>query len=197
MSSPTLLVPPRIERISRTHEVSIAAPAERVFALTSPAGEYEWIEGWSCQMVYPPSGAMEEGCIFRERLSGPLLVGWPVGPTTWVVNRHSTATLEEEFHVFFARAALGRQKVTVRRTGSDSCALSIEFTLTALDERANRLVMRPATARKVEGMVSYLGESLKHYCETGTMLDRYGFLRRRGLRHGPVIHGWLRRLGLA
>lgn len=195
MTKAVSVVPPRIERVTRAHQVAIAAPAERVFPLASPAGEYEWIEGWSCEMVYPPSGAMQEGCIFRERLSGPLFAGWPAGPTTWIVERYVPEALEVRFLLVFARDLLGHLAVRGTPTAAGACNLSLELTLTALDERANSRVS--AAGRKARALVEYLGEGLKHYAETGAMLDRQRFLSERGLRHGARIHGLMRKLGLA
>ncbi len=195
MAAPTSLAPARIERISRTRRETIAAPAEHVFGLLSPVAEYDWIEGWSCEIVYPPSGTMEEGCTFHENMSAPFLLGRR-GPTTWVVTRHTAPTLQVEFLLFLGRVALGKLAVTGEGIDSGSSAFSFAFTLTALSERSNRLV-NAATAQRVEAMVGFLARALKHYCETGRMLGKKQILRDHGFHHGPRLIGFLRKLGLA
>lgn len=194
MSRPTRFVPPSIARIERTRRVAIAAPAGRVFELASPLGEYDWIDGWSCDLVYPPSGAMEAGCIFREPMSGPFLLGHP-RPTTWVVVRHDATALEVAFHLHLGESALGELVVQGERLGDDRSAFTFRLVLTALSPGANRLVAERAAPR-VEAMIGFLSAALEHHCETGGILSREALLREHGLRHGPWLLGVLRHLGL-
>lgn len=192
MTRPAALVPPPIASVSCTRRRAIAAPAERVFSLASPLGEYDWIDGWRCDLVFPPSGAMQEGCVFNERLSAPFLLGRP-GRTTWVVTRHDPATLDVAFLVFVGGAALARLDVKGERLGANGCAFTWTFALTALSEREGTLVDRP----RVEALVGFLSEALARYCETGALLRRDELLRARGFRHGTRLLRLLRWLRLA
>jgi hypothetical protein len=135
---------------------------------------------------------MEEGCIFHERLTTPFLLRRP-GRTTWVVTRHDPATLEVEFLVFLGGAALASLVVDGERLGTDRCAFTWTFTLTALSPSSGKLV----EARRVDAMVGFLSEALAHYCETGKILAKAELLREHGFNHGSFILNVLQKLGLA
>lgn len=53
----------------------ISAPPEAVFPLLCPVREYEWIDGWTSQVIFSDSGVAEENCIFK---SGFLDMIWNV-----------------------------------------------------------------------------------------------------------------------
>ena len=44
--------------------------AEKIFPLLCPVREYEWIEHWSCDLLYSASGVNEKGCAFRSKYPG-------------------------------------------------------------------------------------------------------------------------------
>ena len=66
------------------HEETIKATIGKLFPLACPVAEYKWIDGWDFEMVYSECGAMEEHCIFRERLTGAFLFADPDLETTWI-----------------------------------------------------------------------------------------------------------------
>ena len=55
------------KRVVRSEVIGLPAPPDRVFPLFTPAGEKLWVEGWDPEMVYPESGATEEGMVFTTR----------------------------------------------------------------------------------------------------------------------------------
>ena len=68
----------RTKRAVTEYSGEIGAPPEAVFPLLCPVREYEWLDGWTCEMIYSQSGVAEENCIFRT----------PLGPSTWNVDRY-------------------------------------------------------------------------------------------------------------
>ena len=56
------------------------APPEAVFPLLCPVREYEWLEGWACEMIYSESGVAEANCIFETKFKGE--------SATWTVSRY-------------------------------------------------------------------------------------------------------------
>jgi hypothetical protein len=62
-------------------DVRISAPAARVFPLLCPVREFDWIDLWSCDLIYSDSGVAEYNCIFQTDREGE-------GKRTWVVNRY-------------------------------------------------------------------------------------------------------------
>ncbi len=66
--------------IVREHEFTVPAPPARVFPLLCPSREYEWLPGWSCELLRSRTGVAELECVFRTvRPEG--------GVMTWVVSR--------------------------------------------------------------------------------------------------------------
>ncbi|MFQ5415698.1 MAG: hypothetical protein ACE5FL_01495 [Myxococcota bacterium] len=76
------------ERIRITQEGRINAPVDRVFPLACPDEEYKWIDEWTCDLVYSESGKVEDGCIFTEKRSVPMLHDSDDGATTWYTVLH-------------------------------------------------------------------------------------------------------------
>ena len=50
---------------------SVDAPPEVVFPLLCPVREYEWLEDWTCEMVFSESGVAEEDCVSAASRSCP------------------------------------------------------------------------------------------------------------------------------
>ncbi len=59
-------------RVSHTYTMTIAADAATIFPLLCPVREFDWIDVWSCDVVYSESGVAELGC---ERLRHYLRTG--------------------------------------------------------------------------------------------------------------------------
>ncbi len=66
-----------------TYAGVIGAIPEAIFPLLCPVREYEWLDGWKCEMVYSDSGVAEDNCIFKTAYSGIM---------TWYVSRYEPPT---------------------------------------------------------------------------------------------------------
>lgn len=144
-----------------TAEMSLAGPPERVFPLLCPVREYDWIESWSCVMVFSESGVAELGCIFvTSDHHDP-------GDEVWTVSRY-----EPNRAIEFVRVLPGRWvtkldiALTPRQDGTTSARWTI--TQTALTE-AGAAGMDAARERMV-AVPPRLELELNHYLTTGEML---------------------------
>lgn len=72
----------RAKAVAYHHTGKVSAAPEAVFPLLCPIREYEWIEGWKCELIHSVSGVAEEGCIFKTSFADPL------NPMTWVCSRY-------------------------------------------------------------------------------------------------------------
>ncbi len=149
---------PNLVRLSYAHDV--AAPADRLFPLLCPVREYEWIEGWECELVHTFSGLIEEGCVFVTHR--------PVeGTTTWVTTEHDPAARR----VAFVRVTEGRRVVRmalrVEPLGEQRCRLHIQYELTGIDaagrEEARRAV---ETGEPWAGVAAALAEKAERFLTT-------------------------------
>jgi hypothetical protein len=159
---------PRNQRVHCTHDMAIHAPAGKVFSLLCPVAEYEWIPGWDCTLVFTRSGANEEGCIFTEKIMGPVLLGSPAS-STWITNCYDEEHGHIGFVIFVHDKAVIRYDVTLTDWDNGLTHVEMEFEITPLDDELGSLSSEEVRARLMT-IVEFLCSALKHYCETGEML---------------------------
>jgi hypothetical protein len=158
MTNPQAPVP-NLVRLSYAHDV--AAPADRLFPLLCPVREYEWIEGWECELVHTSSGLVEDGCVFVTRR--------PVeGTTTWVTTAHDPVARR----VAFVRVSEGRRVVRmalqVEPLGPERCRLHIVYDVTGIDPAGREEARRAAeTGEPYAGIAAALAGKVERYLTTG------------------------------
>lgn len=156
------------ERIQIAQTGRIDAPVERVFPLACPYEEYKWIDGWDCDIIHSKSGRIEDGCIFTETRSVPLLHDSHDGVTTWYAVLHDPESFRLHF-VLVTPISIIKYRIEMEDLGDATTSVNLDLTLTALNERGNAFIHRGGKER-VSAMLAGLGRMLKHYCETGEML---------------------------
>jgi hypothetical protein len=147
-------------RRSFPHTARLEAAPETLFPLFCPTREYDWIEGWSCELLHSVSGFAETGAIFRT----PAPHGR--GAMTWVIARHEPARAVE-----FACVAEGlvmRLLIRIEAAGAGSI---VHWTreYTALDGPTTTWLEALAEA-DVAARTALLFERLAHYARTGVLL---------------------------
>ena len=156
------------KRMQVTQEGRINAPVDQVFPLACPYEEYKWIDGWDCDITYSESGKIEDGCIFTEDRSVPLLHDAEGGATTWYAVLYEP----DDFHLHFVLLtdiSIIKYKIEMEAAGDGATAIELDMVLTARNERGNTFIAGDGR-KKVSAMLMGLGHMLKHYCETGEML---------------------------
>ncbi len=143
------------------------APPEAIFPLLCPVREYDWIDGWSSEMVYSESGGGEDNCIFRERLSS-VLFGSPA-PTTWIITLDDPDDFRRHF-VILNDELVRKAEVSIEDSGNGFSTVTWTTTATTLNEKGNEGF--DDLEDKVQFMLRFVATSLKHYCETGRILPR-------------------------
>jgi hypothetical protein len=159
---------PKNKRVYCTHTTEIHAPAGKVFTLLCPVAEYDWIDGWDCNLVFTESGANEEGCIFTEELMGPVLAG-STASTTWITNRYNEENRHIQFVIFVHDKAVVRYDVTLTDRDKGLTRAEMNFEITAMNDEIGHLSDEDIRARLMV-IVEFLAKALKHYCETGEIL---------------------------
>lgn len=159
---------PRGTRIILDYHEEIGAPSDKIFPLLCPVAEYDWIDNWSCTLIFTKSGVNEEGCIFTEKIMAPFLFGTDT-PTTWITNRYDPENHIIQFIIFAPDNAVVRY--TIRLTGMEQAKTGMDahFELTALNALIPGLNEEELKSRLL-GVITLITSSLKHYCETGKML---------------------------
>lgn len=149
--------------------VHLAAPVDRAFPLCCPVEEYRWIPGWKCELVHCPNERVEQGTVFREVISSPILAGSPFGKTTWTAVLHDPASHRLHFRLQTAHSD-SLYKIELEDDGAGDAQMELTFTCTALTERGERLISSNGAAR-IGFMLDFISMMLAHYCERGSCIS--------------------------
>lgn len=162
----------KAKRFTYRESVPLAAPADEAFPLLCPVREPEWLDGWSCDLLYTDSGVVEDGCVFITHAPGE-------DPTYFVTTVHDPA----DRRVVFVRLTPG-QKVILMELRVDpgdggASRLTGAFTVTALAPDGNALVdeLRATGGRALSLLTRKLAACLEHFVRTGTCLPRSAWPR--------------------
>ena len=156
------------KRIVSHHVEKINATPEQIFPLLCPIQEYKWIDGWQCEMVYSDSGAIENNCIFKEEKTSPILFDLST-PTYWMTSLYDPEKYRIQFVLLTGTMAVAKIDAEVQNLGEKLSSIAWTFTITSLNDEANKII-GAATEQKAKLILSVLGQSLKHYCETEELI---------------------------
>ena len=151
-------------QIIRSYTMSLDALPEAVFPLLCPVREYDWIEPWSCEVIFTRSGFADETCVFQTNF--PDDGGPDGGSRTWVVSRYEPPS-RIEFVVTGDDTAL-HYAIALCPDGEGTeatwCQRYTALTAVGRDRLAR------FTAETHEAEMRTLERMLAHYLETGTRL---------------------------
>lgn len=151
----------KAERVVKSYTMNLFAPPVDVFPLLCPVRESEWIEPWSCKMVYSASGLAENNAVFTTDFASQ------GGAETWVVCRY-----EKDRAIEFIRLAPGfkvnRLDVILAAAGESTTAVWTH-TYTGLSEAGNQWI-RALSDETFQLEKAALEKMLNHYLSTGAML---------------------------
>jgi hypothetical protein len=148
-------------RVTRSYTMTIDAPPAAVFPLLCPVREYEWIEPWSCDMIFSKSGLAENNAVFRTRFPAQ------GGEETWIVCRY-----EKDRAIAFIRLVPGFKvnRLDIDLTAAGDCTVLVwAHIYTGLSEPGNQWI-RALTDDAFRSEKAALGKMLNHYLKTGSML---------------------------
>jgi len=155
------------KRVEAAVTRKIMASPHKIFPLACPAEELRWIPQWDYQLIYSKSGVNESNCIFNEDKSGLHFFEKPM-TTTWITTTHDPVGYLIIFQIYLGGKAVIRLEIRFRAVGVNVSSVSWHMVFTALDDEANAMPVETIQAR-MELMMAFLADLLKHYCETGKM----------------------------
>lgn len=144
-----------------SHVMQLAAAPGEVFPLLCPVREYEWIDGWQCEMIHSASGVAEAGAVFRTSFAqdGPI--------DTWVISRYEPPRAIEFVRVNPLRAI--HYAIHLESEDAEHSGWRWTQTLTGLDAEGEALVAA-VDAKVFAQKIAVLEAKLAHFLITGTML---------------------------
>jgi hypothetical protein len=118
------------ERKKMFSEAQIGFSREQVYPLLCPIREYDWIDGWQCELIASDSGFAEENCIFKTDLP-------PFGKETWYFLNY---ILNDSFIAIRYRSNSILRVDFSLIPEEKGCRLHLDFILTATDDSGNEFV---------------------------------------------------------
>jgi hypothetical protein len=156
-------------RVSAHFNITVQAEPGAVFALACPKEELKWIDQGQYDMIYSDSGKNENNCIFKEKMSGLFVLNAPDIETYWCTTLYDRQLFRFHALLIYGNAAAGKFEFDVTGNGGGNAKADWRLTFTALNENGNRLADE-ALKDRMTAKLQFLGESAKHYLETGSML---------------------------
>ncbi|HEY1406758.1 MAG TPA: hypothetical protein VF857_09130 [Spirochaetota bacterium] len=150
----------QLKRMTKKNSMILAGTPEKVFPLLCPIREYEWIEGWACDLIFSDSGLIEQDCIFITRFGDGT-------PETWHVSHY-----EKNRFICFIRMTdfrTVRFEITLTDNHDGSSTAIWTQTFTALNERGNTSI-ESMDNDLFTAQIRLREQQLNHYLNTGTML---------------------------
>ncbi len=160
------------KRVTKRYTHEIEAARSEIFPLLCPTREYDWIEGWTCKMVYSESGYAENNCIFTT--SFPRQV-----EEMFVVSRYEPEQFIIEFVIISPETYVMKFDISLDECGDRTTRINWAHTLTSLSERGDEFIAQYIEKHYTAAMTR-LSEALDHYCRTGKMLQGHSIV---GLLH--------------
>ena len=142
-------------------EYDLAFAAEQVFPLLCPVREYDWIEGWQCELVQSVSGLVERDCVFVTDFPDQ-------GREVWHTTRHEPPRVVE----FVRAGAHLSQRYTIElEPAAAGTRMTVRQVWVAVGAEGERLI-RALPANQIQSHWDFLSRALAHYLATGNMLAR-------------------------
>ncbi|HTZ18339.1 MAG TPA: hypothetical protein VMB78_07850 [Dissulfurispiraceae bacterium] len=149
-------------RSTKMFSVQLQGTPEQAFPLLCPVREYEWIDGWQCDLIFSKSGLAEPGCVFRTHFPGD-------GPEdTWVVSRY-----EPPLSIEFVRANALRTIhfcISLSRNADGTTSMTWTQTFTGLNAEGDALV-KGLTDETYRDRVLLREKQINYFLSTGRMLQ--------------------------
>jgi hypothetical protein len=149
-------------RVVRNATIELAASPGQVFPLFEPLGERAWADGWDPQILYPLSGAAEQGAVFSTRQHGD-------APTIWAIVEFDP----QRYRIRYLRVAPESHVADIRIVcnGATHTRASITYVFTGLSAAGNAYV-DSFTAGHYQQWIDSWQSAINYYLEHG-MLQRH------------------------
>ena len=148
------------KRVIKQAELNHEASPDRVFELLCPVREHDWIEYWSCDIIFSESGVAENNCVFTTDFADD------GGREVWMVSRYEPPHAVEFVRIGAHKATKLDIRVEVTPSG---CATHWTYTVTALDPEGE------AYLAQLDGgfdqRLQLIQTMLNHYLQAGNRLE--------------------------
>jgi hypothetical protein len=148
--------PKELKRACLTLQREFKVSAEVLFPLLCPTTEYDWIPGWSCELLHGDSGYAEYNFVIRTTFFG--------ADEIWVCTRYEPNKAIE--FARFSETYTGKVEISLVNRGSNATTGIWVITMSALNREGNQVVAALESAgEQMNGLI----DVLEYYASTGKM----------------------------
>ncbi|MCP4747823.1 MAG: hypothetical protein GY874_17055 [Desulfobacteraceae bacterium] len=152
------------KRIDRKYRQTINAIPEKIFPLLCPVREAQWLEGWSCNMIYSESGLAENGAVFSTSSEGE-------EDTVWVITKHDCELWQVEFTRFTHNCRICVLKIAVTPKDQTRSYVDICYTYTGITAAGNNFIDNFTEEAFLDAVI-FWEKSMNYFLETGQKLKK-------------------------
>jgi hypothetical protein len=148
--------PSPLKRACVVQQRDFKTSAEILFPLLCPTTEYDWIPGWSCQLLHSDSGYAEYNVVVRTSFFG--------SEEIWVCTRYEPNKAVE--YTRFSQNYCAKMEISLVEHGDGITRGTFVMRTSALNPDGNQAVEELESAgEQIEGLLGVL----EHYVVTGKM----------------------------
>lgn len=152
-------------QVTRTHVIRVPAAVERAFPLFEPLGEKRWARGWNPDMLYPASGAAQEGTVFTtQHADEPAKI--------WTIVLYDKAQAHVVYVNVLPHAYTSRIAVRCQPDGAEASSVCVTYTLTALTPHGNEYIEMFTEEHHYRAYISSWEMAISYYLLHGHMLPQ-------------------------
>ena len=127
---------------------------DKVFHQLCPTREYDWIQGWECDLLFTSTGFVEKDCIFSTSETNS------VGPGLWIFTGYELNEKVEIVRIIGDMMVL-HLRIFLEENAEGSCTGNWDLTFTAIKEEGNSLiesleVVEEKFVRAIDGLEFFL-----------------------------------------
>jgi hypothetical protein len=151
------------QQVTRSHVIHVPAPVDQAFPLFEPLGEKLWVYGWNPDMLYPASGAAQEGTVFTTQHAGE-------PPKIWTIIAYEREQAHVTYINVLPQAYTSRIDVRCEPDGMEATRVCVTYTLTALTLHGNEYIERFTEEHHYQAYISSWETAIRYYLRHGHML---------------------------
>ena len=121
------------QRVSRSKALKLHGSSSQVFPLFNYIHEDKWAPQMGYEMIYPRSGVMEEGAVFRTRHSNG-------SGTIWTINKLDYKNFLVEYLRFDGDCLMATVRIRCKNELNGTCTAIVSYTFTTLSPEGNNLL---------------------------------------------------------
>jgi hypothetical protein len=149
-----------VRRETRIYQADVKHSAAKIFPLLCPTREYDWLDGWGCELLYSRTGVAEMDCIFKT-------VFIANKTSTWVVDVYQPN--EKIQFCIIIEGGIIRNSITLHEKPDGTTIVTFYWTITAFNE-AGYGFLKEVSIENFQIIVKGTERMINHYLDTGEML---------------------------